>query len=169
MVGLPVLDADVARMAGVVADVLVDPLAGRLVAIDVQHGDGFLKHRAPAESLVRIDHSRVVVAGSSDLEFAPPQAWNPEIVPFRKLVGLHVLTEHGERVGRLRDAHLNVHTLSVEVFLLTSLPLVSWLRRARVYRDDILSFGPEAMVLRVHPARRNVVVGAARPAAERQA
>jgi sporulation protein YlmC with PRC-barrel domain len=144
--GLPVVDTHVARQAGVVSDVLLDLQAGRVAVLNVQHADGWLIQRIPAEYIYRLGPHMVLVADSVAVDLGPPPA-DQRYFPLDTLVGLEVLTEAGERVGHIADAELDAQTLAVKVYFLKETRGL-WRRRGRVHPEDVLTFSPELMVVR---------------------
>ena len=147
--GLPVVDTHVARQAGVVSDVLLDLQAGRVAVLNVQHADGWLVQRIPAEYIYRIGPHTVLVSDTVAVDLGPPQA-DQRYFPLDTLVGLEVLSEGGERVGHIADAELDPQTLAVTVYLLKETTGL-WRRRGRVHPEDVLTFSPELMVVRSRP------------------
>jgi sporulation protein YlmC with PRC-barrel domain len=144
--GLPVVDTHVARQAGVVSDVLVDLQAGRVAVLNVQHADGWLVQRIPAEYIYRIGPHTVLVSDTVAVDLGPPAA-DQRFFPLDTLVGLEVLTEGGERVGHIADAELDAQTLAVKVYLLKETRGL-WRRRGRIHPEDVVTFSPELMVVR---------------------
>jgi sporulation protein YlmC with PRC-barrel domain len=144
--GLPVVDTHVARQAGVVSDVLLDPQAGRLAVLNVQHADGWLVQRIPAEYVFRIGPHTVLVADSVAVDLGPPladQGW----LPLSNLVGLEVITEGGDRVGKIVDADLDDQTLAVTAYLLKGASGI-WRRRGRIHPDEVVTCSTEMMIVR---------------------
>ena len=148
--GLPVVDTHVARQAGVVSDVLLDLRAGRVAVLNVQHADGWLVQRIPAEYIYRIGPHTVLVADTAAIDIGPPQV-DQRWFPSASLVGLEVLTEGGDRVGRIADADLDDQTLAVKAYLLRDAQ-GAWRRRGRVHPDEVLTFSPELMLIRARPS-----------------
>jgi sporulation protein YlmC with PRC-barrel domain len=144
--GLPVVDTHVARQAGVVSDVLLDLQTGRVAVLNVQHADGWLVQRIPAEFIYRLGPHTVLVADTVAAELGPPLA-NQRWFPLESLVGLEVVTEGGERVGHIADAELDDHTLVVKVYLLRESSGM-WRRRGRVNPEEVVSFSAELMIVR---------------------
>jgi len=151
--GLPVVDTHVARQAGVVSDVLLDLQAGRVAVLNVQHADGWLVQRIPAEYIYRLGPHTVLVSDTLAVDLGPPlpdQRW----FPLESLLGLEVLTEGGERVGHIADAELDAQTLVVKAYLLKEAGGV-WRRRGRVHPDEVVTYSPELMIVRERkPAAR---------------
>jgi sporulation protein YlmC with PRC-barrel domain len=146
LTGLPVVDTHVARQAGVVSDVLLDLQAGRVAVLNVQHADGWLVQRIPAEYIYRIGPHTVLVSDSVSVDLGPPQA-DQRFFPLEALVGLQVLTEGGERVGHIADADLDAQTLVVKSYLLKEASGM-WRRRGRVHPDEVVTFSAELMIVR---------------------
>jgi sporulation protein YlmC with PRC-barrel domain len=146
LLGLPVVDADVARQAGVVSDVELDLAAGRVAVVQVRHGDGWEVWRVPAEFVYRVERGAVLVQDSVELDFRPPLAPQPGWVGSAGLAGLEVLSEAGERVGRLLDADLDPDTLCVRRYLLRQRRWLLWHRR--ILPADVVSASRELMIVR---------------------
>jgi sporulation protein YlmC with PRC-barrel domain len=68
-------------------------------------------------------------------------------LPLSSLVGLEVLTEGGDRVGRIVDAELDDHTLAVTSYLLKDAS-GAWRRRGRIHPDEVISCSAELMLVR---------------------
>ena len=144
--GLPVVDTHVARQAGVVSDVLLDLQAGRLAVLNVQHADGWLVQRIPADYVYRLGPHTVLVADTVAVDLGPPLA-DQRWVALSSLVGLEVLTDGGDRVGRIADAELDDQTLVVTAYLLKGAS-GAWRRRGRIRPDEVLAFSNELMIVR---------------------
>jgi len=144
--GLPVVDTHVARQAGIVSDVLLDLHAGRVAVLNVKHGDGWLVQRIPAEYVYRLGPHTVLVADTVAVDLGPPasdQRW----FPIESVVGLEVLTEGGDRVGRIVDAELDDQTLAVRAYLLRG-ATGAWRRHGRIHPDEVVTASPELMLVR---------------------
>ena len=144
--GRPVVDTHVARQAGIVSDVLLDLQAGRVAVLNVQHADGWLVQRIPAEYVYRLGPHTVLVSDSVGVDLGPPQP-DQRWFPLGSLLGLEVLTEGGERVGHIADAELDAQTLTVTAYLLKEAKGV-WRRRGRVQPDEVETYSPELMIVR---------------------
>jgi len=149
--GLPVVDTHVARQAGVVSDVLLDLQAGRLSVLNVQHADGWLIQRIPAEYVYRLGPHTVLVADTVSVDLGPPLA-DQRWFPLSSLVGLEVLTEGGDRVGRIVDAELDDQTLLVTAYLLKGAS-GAWRRRGRVHPDEVVTASTELMIVKALPPK----------------
>jgi sporulation protein YlmC with PRC-barrel domain len=147
IVGLPVVDAHLARQAGVVADVELDLRSARLAAINVRHSDGWLVQRVPAELVHSIERGTVLVQDSVDLHFRPPMAPSADWVGTASLAGLEVLNEAGDRVGRVFDADIDGSTLCIRGYLLEERRWLLW--RRRLLPNEVLSVSPDVMIVRV--------------------
>ena len=148
--GMPVVDTHVARQAGVVSDVLLDMQAGRVAVLNVKHADGWLVQRIPAEYVYRLGPHTVLVSDTVAVDLGPPapdQRW----FPIDSVVGLQVITEGGDQIGRITDAELDDQTLAVRVYLLRSAGGI--LRRSgRIHPDEVVTCSPELMLIRARPA-----------------
>jgi sporulation protein YlmC with PRC-barrel domain len=144
--GMPVVDTHVARQAGVVADVLLDLATGRVAVLNVQHADGWLVQRIPAEYVYRLGPHTVLVADTVAVDMGPAIA-NQRWFRTEALLGLEVITEGGDRVGRVADADLDDQTLAVRAYLLKNAE-GAWRRRGRVHPDEVVTCSPEMMIVR---------------------
>jgi len=149
--GLPVVDTHVARQAGIVSDVLLDVQAGRVAVLNVQHADGWLVQRIPAEYVYRLGPHTVLVADTVAVDLGPPQP-DQNWFPVESLFGLEVVTEGGERVGHIADAELDPKALTVQAYLLKETHGM-WRRPGRVHPDEVLSYSAELMIVRDRQAQ----------------
>jgi sporulation protein YlmC with PRC-barrel domain len=145
--GLPVLDSTRARQAGVVADLVIDVTAARVVALDVHHGDGLLVHRVTMDSVERVGSRSVLVPRSSELELAQPREWADHLMVTDALIGLEVLSEAGERVGYVSDVHFGPKTKSIHSYEVTTSAWEPWCRRTRLHPAEVLACSPDAMLV----------------------
>jgi sporulation protein YlmC with PRC-barrel domain len=144
--GLPVVDTHVARQAGVVSDVLLDMQAGRVAVLNVNHADGWLVQRIPAEYVYRLGPHTVLVSDTVAVDLGPPSA-DQRLFPIQSLIGLEVLTDGGDRVGVIVDADVDDQTLAVKAYLLRNAK-GAWRRHGRVHPDEVVSCSPELMLVR---------------------
>ena len=146
VLGLPVIDAQVARQAGVVSEVEMDLASGQLAAVMIRHSDGWSTQRVPAAFVYRIERGSVLVQDSVELDFRPPMAADETWITSGGIAGLEVLTEAGDRVGRLLDLDLDGDTLGVRHYLLNKR---RWLvLRRRIPQAAVLSVSHELMIIR---------------------
>src|SRR5690242_10254516 len=131
VIGLPVVDTHVARQAGVVSDLLIDVSEGRVAVLNVQHADGWLVQRIPAEYVYRLGPHTVLVADTLSVDMGPPIS-NQRWFRAEALLGLEVMTEGGDRVGVIKDAEVDNQTLAVRAYLLKN-SQGAWRRRNRVH------------------------------------
>lgn len=116
--GLPVVDPTAARKIGTVTDYLVDPAAGRLAALEITVKDGHTD-RIPAHRVRRVGRHAVVLTGRATTTSSTSLPTDPErFLDASSLVGLEVLGDDGNRIGRLVDARFNQDTLAVEAYLM---------------------------------------------------
>ena len=144
--GLPVVDTHVARQAGVVSDVLLDLTAGRVAVLNVQHADGWLVQRIPAEYVYRLGPHTVLVADTVAVDLGPPLA-DQRWFSLSSLTGLEVLTEGGDRVGTIADAEIDDQTLAVTAYLLKGAG-GAWRRRGRIHPEEVVNISTELMIVR---------------------
>lgn len=144
--GMPVVDTHVARQAGVVSDVLLDMRAGCVAVLNVKHGDGWQVQRIPAKYIYRLGPHTVLVADTVAVDLGP-SASHQRWFPIESLVGLQVLTEAGDHVGRISDAEVDDQTLQVTAYLLKK-ETGLWHRQGRIQPQDVVNCSPELMLIR---------------------
>jgi sporulation protein YlmC with PRC-barrel domain len=142
---LPVVDTHVARQAGVVSDVFIDVMAGRVVLLNVQHADGWVVQRVPAEFVYRLGPHTVLVSDTLAVDANPPSA-DRQWFHTQALFGLEVLTEAGDRVGYIADVELDPQTLAVTAYVLKKSSGI-WPGHGRVYPDEVVIASPEMMIV----------------------
>jgi sporulation protein YlmC with PRC-barrel domain len=146
--GMAVIDARVARQAGVATDVFVDPATARLGGLTVSHADGWLVQRIPAAYVYRLGPRGILVTNTLELEMSPPRLQDPRWVKAERMLGMEVLTEGGDRVGHIRDADLDNQTCEVKSYSLRPAEAAPWKRRSRIYPREIVSCSSELMIVR---------------------
>jgi sporulation protein YlmC with PRC-barrel domain len=120
--------------------------AARVAVLNVKHADGWLVQRIPAEYIYRLGPHTVLVADTVAIDLGPPLA-DQRWFPIESLLGLEVLTEGGDRVGRIADAELDDQTLVVRAYLLRNANGV-WRRKGRIHPDEVVGCSPELMLVR---------------------
>jgi uncharacterized protein YrrD len=147
--GLPVIDSRSARRLGTVADVHVDPAAGRLAALDVQVPGTEAVERIPTERVRRVGHNAVMLKGGYGLDDAAPPSVNQDWLDLGILVGLEVLAESGDRIGRLADVHFDRDSLRVEAYELAVPALERWFGGGgRIEPDAVMACSRDLMIVR---------------------
>ena len=146
--GLPVVDSTAPRQAGVVADVILDLVSRRVVAIDVAHGDNMLAHRVPIDYVDSIDKKSVRVPESHVFEALASEKSTNYAASARSFLGVPVLNDEGQRVGWLRDLRLSSEDLSLEGFEVSErvglLPQATRLVRP----SDVIACSSDALVVK---------------------
>jgi sporulation protein YlmC with PRC-barrel domain len=145
--GMPLVDPGLAQRIGVVADALIDPIAGRLAALDIQTGEEGGLERMLAEAVRRVgQHAVMLDAARAGGASAPGEAdrW----VDLRALVGLEVLADSGDRVGNLADALIDPDTLDVNAYELDKPFWERWLGGGGLIRpEDVVACSHELMIV----------------------
>jgi sporulation protein YlmC with PRC-barrel domain len=116
--GLPVIDPTAARKIGTVVDYQVDPASSRLAALDisgVEKGDG---ERILASRIRRVGRSAVILTARGGATPGTPPEINDRWLDTSTLVGLEVMGDDGNRIGKLVDANFNQDSLDVDAYLL---------------------------------------------------
>ena len=144
--GLPVVDTHVARQAGVVSDVLLDLQAGRVAVLNIAHADGWLVQRIPYHLIHRLGPRTVLVSETVAVDLGPPAVGQPWL-PIEAFVGLEVVTDRGEHIGRLTDADLDDESLAVKTYLMRKTGGILR-RRRRIRPDEVVMCSQELMLIR---------------------
>jgi sporulation protein YlmC with PRC-barrel domain len=119
---------------------------GRVAVLNVNHADGWLVQRIPAEYVYRLGPHTVMVSDTVAIDLGPPAA-DQRFFPMESLLGLEVLTDGGDQVGQIADAELDDHTLAVKAYLLRKAQ-GAWRRHRRVHPDEVVACSPELMLVR---------------------
>jgi len=148
--GLPVIDPTAARRVGVVTDYQVDPASGRIAALDidpVEQSDG--DERILGHRIRRVGRHAVILTGragsSPNLEVEINEHW----LDASSLVGLEVLGDDGNRIGRLGDATFDQDSLDIDNYLLRSTTFWQRMsgRRGRIQPTKVHACSRELMIV----------------------
>jgi len=118
--GLPVIDPTAARKIGTVTDYQVDPASGRIAALDVTGIDGHDDQRILAPRIRRVGHNAVILTARGGATAGAPVEMNDRWLDSASLVGLEVMGDDGNRIGRLLDAGFDQDSLDVDAYMLSS-------------------------------------------------
>lgn len=147
--GLPVVDPTAARKVGVVTDYQVDPVAGRIAALDIDPIDStegderILGHR-----IRRVGRHAVILTGRAGSSANLPVDVNQGWLDDSTLVGLEVLGDDGNRVGRLMDATFDQDSLDIEAYQLRATFMERLTgRRGRIQPTKVHSCSRELMIM----------------------
>jgi sporulation protein YlmC with PRC-barrel domain len=154
--GLPVIDPTAARKVGTVTDFQVDPDAGRIAALDITPVDGSDGERILGHRIRRVGRHAVILTGRAGSTPNTTVELNEQWLDASTIVGLEVLGDDGNRIGRLIDANFDQDSLDIEAYLLRS---TFWERltgrRGRIQPAKVHSCSRELMIVtsgRVKPA-----------------
>ncbi len=118
--GLPVIDPTAARKVGAVADYQVDPVSGRLAALDINGTDERGGERILAQRIRRVGSSAVILtARGGSVPGGTPEV-NERWLDASTLSGLEVMGDDGNRGGHLVDATFDQDSLEVDAYLLAA-------------------------------------------------
>jgi sporulation protein YlmC with PRC-barrel domain len=146
--GLPVIDPTAARKIGVVTDYQVDPASGRLAALDVDGVNNRGPERILAQRIRRVGGSAVILTarGGGMPGTAPEidEAW----LDSSTLVGLDVMGDDGNRIGRLVDGTFDQDSLDIGAYLLHATAFERLFgRRGRIAPAKVHSCSRELMMV----------------------
>jgi len=118
--GLPVIDPTAARKIGTVTDYQVDPASGRIAALDVAGIDSYDDQRILAPRIRRVGHSAVILTARGGAMASAPIEINDHWLDGSSLVGLEVMGDDGNGIGRLLDAGFDQDSLDIDAYMLSS-------------------------------------------------
>jgi sporulation protein YlmC with PRC-barrel domain len=154
--GLPVIDPTAARKVGTVTDYQVDPAAGRIAALDITPVDSSDGERILSHRIRRVGRHAVILTGRAGNSPNTSVELNEQWLDASTLVGLEVMGDDGNRIGKLIDANFDQDSLAVEAYLLGA---TFWERltgrRGRIQPAKVHSCSRELMMVstgRVKPA-----------------
>ena len=146
--GLPVIDATAARKIGTVADYQVDPAAARLAALDLDGADGRGTARILAQRIRRVGANAVILTARGGTMPDASSDVNDAWLDSSTLVGLEVMGDDGNLIGRLVDASFDQDSLDIGAYLLRASVwqrLVG--RRARIEPPKVHACSRELMMV----------------------
>ncbi len=146
--GLPVIDPTAARKVGTVVDYQIDPVAGRLAALDITPVTGGESERILAQRIRRVGSSAVILTARGGSMASGPVEVLDRWLDTSTTIGLEVMGDDGNRIGHLVDATFNQDSLEVEAYLLRASfreRLIG--RRGRIQPDKVHSCSRELMMV----------------------
>jgi sporulation protein YlmC with PRC-barrel domain len=114
--GLRIFSLMSALRMGVVADALIDPSCRHVAALVVrEYGPG--KRRLVPRALVRHVGRNAVILAGTDETHEPTEIENADrLINLASFVGLEVVTDYGNLVGRIHNATIDPETLAMEEY-----------------------------------------------------
>jgi sporulation protein YlmC with PRC-barrel domain len=146
--GLPVIDPTAARRVGTVTDYQVDSAAGRIAALDISGVENGEPERILGHRIRRVGRHAVILTGRAGTSPSVVPDLNDHWLDAGSLVGLDVLGDDGNRIGRLVDGTFNQDTLEVEAYTLRASlweRLVG--RRGRIAPNKVHACSRELMIV----------------------
>jgi sporulation protein YlmC with PRC-barrel domain len=116
--GLPVIDPTAARKIGTVVDYQIDPASGRLAALDIDGLENGHAERILSQRIRRVGSSAVILTPRGGATTGPGPDINERWLDLSTLVGLDVMGDDGNRIGRLIDASFDQDSLDIEAYVL---------------------------------------------------
>jgi sporulation protein YlmC with PRC-barrel domain len=153
--GLPVIDPTAARKIGLIVDYQVDPVSGRVAALDIDTVEPGRSERVLAQRIRRVGKHAVVLTARGGSSRGPEPDLNERWLDTGTLTNLEVMGDDGNRVGRVHDATFNQDTLEIEAYLL----------RAEGWRA-LFRLGGRIQPAQVHACSRELMVVISGPLSE---
>jgi sporulation protein YlmC with PRC-barrel domain len=146
--GLPVIDPTAARKIGTVTDYQVDPVSGRLAALDIDGVENRGAERILAQRIRRVGRSAVILTSRGGASPGTTIEINERWLDTATLVGLDVMGDDGNRIGHLIDAAFDQDSLQIETYLLRASLWEQLLgRRSRIPPVKIHACSRELMIV----------------------
>ena len=146
--GLPVIDPTAARKVGTVIDYQVDPVSGRIAALDITPVDSTESQRVLAQRIRRVGTSAVILTARGGSLPSELVDINSRWLDTSTTIGLEVMGDDGNRIGHLVDGTFNQDTLDMDAYLLRAgffEQLVG--RRGRIQPGKVHACSRELMVV----------------------
>jgi sporulation protein YlmC with PRC-barrel domain len=146
--GLPVIDPTAARKVGTVTDYQVDPAAGRIAALDITPVDSSDGERILSHRIRRVGRHAVILTGRAGNSPNTPVEMNEQWLDASTMVGLEVMGDDGNRIGKALDATFDQDNLAIEAYMLgaTFLERLTG-RRGRIQPAKVHSCSRELMIV----------------------
>lgn len=143
------IDPTAARKVGTISDYQVDPVAGRLAALDVTPLDGGTGERIAAQRVRRVGGSAVMLTARGGSMPSGMVEVNERWLDSSTMVGLEVMSEDGVSIGHLVDAVFDPDSLAIEAYLLQGNGVLDSLsgRRNRIEPDKVQSCSRDLMLV----------------------
>ena len=168
LIGRPVLSLETANKLGHVADLLTDPLSGQLAGFSVQRLD---ESYALISTLDVHDIGPDAIIVERDQSLAPGDDSSLKTLPKAKdnLIGVKVITEHGQLLGNISNLYLCVDKRPVFIYEVRSWLFDKLLGRAVyfgaslgcAFSEDgtalVVTGGPENMYHRLESAAERLL------------
>jgi sporulation protein YlmC with PRC-barrel domain len=146
--GLPVIDPTAAHKIGTVVDYQVDPVAGRLAALDITCIDNGESERILTQRIRRVGSNAVILtARGGSMPGTVPEI-NEHWLDTSSLSGLEVIGDDGNRIGHLVDATFDQDSLDMDAYVLRASFFGRLIgRRGRIQPGKVHSSSRELMVV----------------------
>ncbi len=149
ILGLPIVDPLAARKIGVTVDVLIDPAHGELAGVEFEPRDPRERGRVLGHQVQRVGRHAVMLRERYEGALAGPLAPVDDWLDTGALVGLEVIGDDGDAIGKLADAHFDQDTLRIESYILGARGWWRWFGSRNLIKPDrVFSCSRELMVLR---------------------
>ena len=146
--GLPVIDPTAARKVGTVTDYQIDPVSGRIAALDINPVDGADGERIVAQRIRRVGSSAVILTARGGSMTSAPIDINERWLDTSTAIGLEVMGDDGVRIGHVVDATFDQDSLEIEGYLLRDGFFERLLRRAGgIQPDKVHACSRELMIV----------------------
>jgi sporulation protein YlmC with PRC-barrel domain len=114
--GLRIFSLMSALRMGAVSDALLDPSCRHVAALVVRRNTPGTRHLVPRELVRHVGRNAVMLAGTDEARDALDVENADRLIDLGTFLGLEVVTDYGNLVGRVRNAILDPETLAVSEY-----------------------------------------------------
>ena len=160
--GRQVVDPITASKRGRVVDVLVDPTTRCLAGLTIA-ADGEESHQEiSARHIARIGSAAVMLRREVEGDVFDTELRHEDYLDYGSLVGLEVLDEGGDRVGRLQDAKIDPEHLAITAYALVGAGWRRWLgSMSDITPSQVSSWSRELMLVQPRAGAASTFAGTA--------
>jgi sporulation protein YlmC with PRC-barrel domain len=148
--GLRIFSLMSALKMGAVDDALLDPSCRYVAAMVVRaYGPGS-RRLVPRTCVKRVGRNAVILAGTDDAPYEGVLEGADRLINLRTFIGLEVVSDYGNLVGRIHNAVIDAQTLAVEEYEMESRPLDRLVRHRglrRISAHQTLSASKDVLII----------------------
>jgi sporulation protein YlmC with PRC-barrel domain len=167
--GLPVIDPTAARKIGNVVDYQIDPVAGRLAALDIDGGESEPNGRVLAQRIRRVGSSAVILTARGGAMPGASADLNERWLDSSTLADLEVMGDDGNLIGHVVDATFDQDSLEIDAYLLNATPFERLFGQGgRILPSKVHSCSRQLMIISTGRVKETDVANEESPSADAQ-
>jgi sporulation protein YlmC with PRC-barrel domain len=148
--GLRIFSLMSALKMGTVEDVLLEPGCRFVAALCVREYGPGSRRFVLRKSVKRVGRNAVILGGTDEMPEESSIENADRLINLRTLLGLEVVSDHGNLVGRVRNAVIDPETLAIEVYEIAHSPMDRLMHREltqQVDAHDTLSASKDVIIV----------------------